>query len=212
MIGGKQPIKMQFARENAHSPARLQGGVARSMAACEPNLVVEISSKISTAHCQYRYPSPSRFGPPRARPASPFRAPLRQFSRCTKNFVVFGQQTADSGRNSNTYKGSKLCLNSVFSLPQLRFSLSPRVLAMTSSAGLPVPQRVPLSLTPLAGTLSRARPLVALPAQPVTNSQASAANTFRPLGRLTKIDRRWRRRAPAAVFHSKDRFPCSRKS
>lgn len=212
MIGGKQPIKMQFARENAHSPARCHGVVARPISACKREDVVEVSSKISTAHCQYRYPSPSRFGPPRAKPASLFHAPLRRFGRSTKNFVVFCGQTADSARNSNTNKGSKICLNSVFSSPRLRFSHSPHVLAMTSSAGLPVLPRVPLSLTPQAETLSRARPLVALPAQPVTSSRASAAKTPRPTGRLTKIDRRWCFCAPAAVLHSKDRFPCSRKS
>ncbi len=211
MIGGKQPMEMQFARENAHSRARRRGVVAWSISACKRDCVVGVSSKISTAHCQYRYPSPSRFGPPRTKPASLFRAWSRRFGQHTKNFVVFDVQTADSAPNSNTNKGSNLCLNSVFSSPRLRLFHSPHVLITMSNVALQAPQLALLSPMQRAATRPQVRLSVPVQACSAT-TQASAANPSRPSGRLTKIDRRWCRRAPAAVLHSKDRFPCSRKS
>ncbi|MFT5743014.1 MAG: hypothetical protein ACI86S_001076 [Paracoccaceae bacterium] len=212
MIGGKQPNAMHFWRENAQAVPANVGGVARPFSACKPVRAVGFLSIVSTAHCQYRYPSPSRFAPPRSRPATFFRRDLFGFARRTQIYVDIARQTADFARHRKTHKGSSQWLNSVSSSSRPRSFPFPRVSTPTPSVALPVPQPVLSSLTQLAATSSTVSLSVALLACSATTWAPASSKTFRPSGRLTNLNRRWCPHAPAAVLHSKDRFPCSKRS
>lgn len=210
MIGGKQPNAMQFWRENAQRAPANVGGVAPPFLVCKPVRAVGFLSIISTAHRQY--PSPSRFAPPRSRPATFFRRDLFGFARRAQIYVDIARQTADSPKHSKTHKGSAKWLNSVSSSSRPRSFPFPRVLTPTLSVASPAPQSVLSSLMQLAATSSTVSLSVALLAGSAAQRAPASSKTFRPSGRLTNLNRRWCPRAPAAVLLSKDRFPCLKKS
>lgn len=203
-FGDFRPMVMQLWREMA------QNGQARTMAddrsetACERQIVNGSPSNRPATYCQYRYPSPRRSGPLRARP-TPFAllragsmalgtcktGDLRQSTDAAQKTLVLQAQSSDSAPNKTKQnKGSYLCNLSVLSSP-----LRPSVHFLRASTTI---LNAALQALPLVRSSQTAQVAMRLPvrslgaplAHCVTKSRASAAKTSTSFGAPNLLNRR----------------------
>jgi len=189
----------QLWRESAHLGARAVTPNDTASILCNVQCVDGPTSKRSSLHCQYRYPSPRRSGPfgPGPTPLSGIPlVDLRRVSGAVQKALELWAQTPDSALNKieqskKQNKGSKLCLKSVFFLPQRRSRLFRRVWTMTSNAVLQARLRGPLSQVQPAATPSLGLLWAALLARFATKSHVSAVKAQTPFrGAHHQFDRR----------------------
>jgi hypothetical protein len=200
---GFWPINTQLWREMAHFDGIVRKVDDRPDLVCQRNLIDSPPSNRASIICQYRYPSPRRSGPLRAR-STPLFARLfaqRAVDLCrpaqiTQKTLVLQGETFDSAQiiltqNSMHKKGSNPCLNSVLFSP-LRLSRRFRhVSTLILSAALSVQQAGQSSPMKSVLTRSSALPLAAQLAHFVTTSRASVAKAIALLfGTTNNFDRR----------------------
>lgn len=205
-MGGMRLTEMQLWREFAHWHCTFNLTGDRPVSLCQRERVDDLPSNQITAHCQYRYPSPRRFGPIGPGPTLLLEkgvtlsadkvVELRRSSRMRKSLLESPAQTADSApHKQKQHKGRTPCFHSVSSLrprPSHRF---PHVSTMILNAASPVPQRAQLSPTRSALTSQPGPSLVVPQVRFVTRSRKSAANPARltfaaPIGRRQTSTRR----------------------
>lgn len=184
-MSGNWRMGIHFWREMAEVDGCVSNGDDSPETLCKPHFADGVISNYSTAHCQYRYPSPRRSDRFAVRPTPSSycnevaRGAVKSRS-CVREwqiYVVSRGKTSDSGgHKTKQTKGSLTCINSVsFSQPPLshRFQL---VWTQTSSVASRALQRVQSSLTPRVAMSSPARSWAALLARFATNLPAFAAN------------------------------------
>lgn len=193
-MGGYWPTQMQLWRESAHFDGLSQMGDDRSESLCNDHLIGGSFSNRTALHCQYRYPSPRRFGPFRAGPTFSPRFAVTELCRfrdhIQKTLVLLTQTSNSGGHKTNQIRGSNLCNISVLSSPPRQSSLFPHVSTMISNVARLALQPVRLLLTLRVATFLPGRLLAARLAYCVTTSPASAAKTSAPSGAPNTFDRR----------------------
>lgn len=193
-MGKFWPNEIQLEREMADACRLPHITDDRSGSTCNRGRAGGLHSNQRALHCQYRYPSPRRFGPFGAGPTPHFasrtggRCQLRE--RVQKILAPKRERTDSAPHITKQNKGRSSCFISVFLSPRLLSYLCPPVWTATSNGVSLVLQRVRLSLNPLASILSPV-PSPGVPlAHCATKSPAFAANLTRVRAHQNVFNRR----------------------
>ena len=155
-MGNFWPTRIHVWRELADPVNLCNGTDDRSDGLCNDPDVAEGYSKILSLHCQYRYPSPRRFGSFRSGPTPLLLTMCGQFRRPgdhTEKCLEKRPQTADSAAHKTKQnKGSTLCNLSVFFSPSSLLRRFRRVSTTILSVAWPAQQLALLSQKPQALT------------------------------------------------------------